>query len=113
MERVATLFKRIFQLIESILTKELELLDSKLKEYEAQQSMNQFYLEAGKAIESISNLYPANYEDAAIIFEEWCKGMLTECRPTQEMLRRYAKYTGDVNNFRNWITKELEGNYKR
>ncbi|MFA6780234.1 MAG: hypothetical protein WCU80_10715 [Paludibacteraceae bacterium] len=96
------MFKRIFNLLEDILVAKLELLTAKVKEAEYQQGMNKYYLEAGKAIEDISNLYPVDYEDAAIIFEEWCKGVLSEHRPSPEALREYARYTAKDESWWRW-----------
>ncbi len=60
------------------------------------------YAESGKEIFEISNRYPANEVDAAIIFEEWCKGLLSECRPDHPVLRKYAAYTADPVRFHEW-----------
>jgi hypothetical protein len=95
--------------MEDILIAKLELLTAEIREVEYKQGINEYYIEAGKAIEDISNYYPANYEDAAIIFEEWCKGVLTECRPSKEMLKEYAKYTANMDNWRNWVALNKYG----
>jgi hypothetical protein len=97
--------KNIFKLIYELLETELNLASAKIEEYKSRQDMNEVYIEEWKRIEDISNFYPANYEGAAIIFEEWCKGLLTECRPNGEQLRKYARYTAKSDNFFKWINK--------
>jgi len=96
------MFKKIFTLLENILVKKVELLDCKLKECEIQQVINKYYIEAGKSIDDIAELYPADYIDAAIIFEEWCKGVLSEHRPSPEALREYARYTAKDESWWRW-----------
>lgn len=61
-----------------------------------------------KRINEISYLYPACEEDAFIIYEEWAKGILSECRPSEEMLRAYAKYTADPIQFKIWAKMILK-----
>lgn len=63
---------------------------------------NQMYREAGKPIEELSCLYPAEPKQAAIMFEEWCKGILSECSPDEEALRRYAAFTAQPSEFHKW-----------
>ena len=93
---------KLFKLIADLLEAELYRATAAIKSYEFKTIENQWYIEAGKAIEDIVNLYPASAEDAAIIFEEWCKGLLTECRPDHDVLREYAKYVSNPIKFRTW-----------
>lgn len=67
--------------------------------------MSEYHIEIGKRIGDISSHYPTDYEDAAIIYEEWCKGILTECRPNRDQLRKYAKYNGNIERWFEWIMK--------
>ena len=86
----------------------LEQEQIKLKLLRDKDTLNGFYAECGKSIFEISSLYPANEKDAAIIFEEWCKGLLSECRPTHDILREYAKYTADPIQFQLWQTNKTK-----
>lgn len=95
----------MFKLIREILTAYLELLTEKVKEYRLLHETDQFNIMAGRAIEEISYRYPATYEDAAIIYEEWCKGLISECRLDGIRLREYAKYTSDSDRYREWVRK--------
>jgi hypothetical protein len=90
-------------LIQNILAKHLELLTDKLEENKLHQGINEWYIQIGKRIEDISDYYPASYEDAAVIYEEWCKGILSEKRPDENVLREYAAYTARSDIFNNWI----------
>lgn len=79
---------KIFKLIQDVLTQELNLL-----------------IETGRTIEDIANQYPSDGVDAAIIFEEWCKGVLSTKRPPTTMLRDYAKFTASDECWNNYINK--------
>lgn len=92
----------MFKILRKMLEVHLELLNEELQEYKKLHSKDSFNIIAGRKIEEISNLYPASYEDAAIIYEEWCKGLLSECRPDELRLREYAKYVSDPDRYRMW-----------
>ena len=95
----------MLKLIRKMLEAYMELLIEKIQEYKNLHSKDSFNLIAGRKIEEISNLYPASYEDAAIIYEEWCKGLLSECRPDELKLREYAKYVGDPDKYKQWAAE--------
>ena len=102
---------KIIKLLQELIESELKLCIEELKEYERLHNQDAFNLEAGRVIEEISNLYPASYQDAAIIFEEWCKGLLLECRPERDVLREYARYTAQPENFRRWLRERKTQHY--
>jgi hypothetical protein len=96
------LLKLIVEMFETkldIMTKQLELLKQ-------QQGRNEYYIVAGKTIEDISDRYPSTYEDAAIIFEEWSKGVLSTHRPYDSQLREFAQFTASDEVWWMWINKK-------
>jgi len=93
---------KLFSLLEGTVAARLEILTEELKQSKQTTGVNEWYLEAGKAIEEISNKYPCDYEDAAIIYEEFAKGLLLECRPSKELLREYAKHYANPTLYRVW-----------
>ena len=95
--------KRFFSLLIKMIETEIEYTSVKLQESKQNQGINEYYIQAGKAIEDISNRYPTSYEDAVIIFEEWSKGVLSNHRPRNNTLREYAKYTATSESWWNWI----------
>lgn len=102
------IYMKIINGLHKVIETVLETEELNLKLARDEDTLNGFYAECGKAIFEISNLYPANEIDAAIIFEEWCKGILSECRPDHDILREYAEYTADPIQFHLWkliITK--------
>lgn len=97
------MIKKLLLLIEDMFVKHLEILTVTLEEAKDRQYMNQYYIETGKAIQDIINLYPVDGEDAVIIFEEWSKGVLTYARPSAERLRDFARFTASDECWRNYI----------
>lgn len=95
--------KNIFKIIEEWLAVRLEIAKFDLYIIKKRYSVENWWAETGRRIDEIARLYPAMDEDAIIIFEEWCKGVLTECRPDPEMLREYAKYTANSDRYRDWV----------
>jgi len=94
--------KTIKQLLREWLEKTVEEASLRLLNLKIDNDLNKMYQEAGKDIEEISWRYPATYRDATIIFEEWCKGLLTECRPDEEALRNYSTFTARPSEFQKW-----------
>jgi hypothetical protein len=93
---------KIKELIQEMLVTKLKLMTEQLIQFDQSTRENIWYLKAGKAIEEISNKYPCCYEDAEIIYEEWAKGVLSECRPSAEDLREYAKHNASPTLYRLW-----------
>lgn len=60
------------------------------------------YAACGKQIFETECLYPSTRDDAAIIYEEWSKGVISECGLHDDLLREYAKYTADKKTFHEW-----------
>ena len=79
------------------------IIEAETKRIADQNTISHFYAECGKRIFEIENCYPASHEDAEAVFEEWCKGFLSECRPSLEDVREYAKFTADRERFIAWM----------
>lgn len=97
---------KLLSLLEDTISTKLELLTEQLKQSKQSTGVNKWYLEAGRAIEEISDKYPCSYEDAAIIYEEFAKGLLLECRPSKELLREYAKHYANPTLYRMWAANQ-------
>lgn len=97
----------MFKTLRKLLEAKLALIEERIEEYNKRKSLESYYIEVGKAISDIEGKYPSSYKDACIVYEEWCKGLILECRPSKDMLREYAKMTGNANTFRMWTTNRL------
>lgn len=99
---------KIYKRLIDILDTHLQIITQELEETKRRNTLAGFHAECGKEIYEISNLYPANEVDAAIIFKEWCKGVLSECRPVHKVLREYAEFTADPSQFIKWATNRTK-----
>ena len=61
-----------------------------------------WYIKVGKSIEDISSRYPSVAEDALILYEAWCKGVISDCAIHDDELMAYAKYTADTAQYLMW-----------
>ena len=58
-----------------------------------------------KQITGIANAYPVNEQHAVPIFEEWAKGWMGWCMPTESEVRYYAKCTGSIEAYKAFMDR--------